>query len=54
MVKFWDDQFKKGIILTKILIKHCEAHGLGDTAMKEKGNLKKQEHQFQLWKDKTK
>jgi len=42
LVKYWDEQIKKGIALTKSRIKHLETHGDGDTATKEKKILVKQ------------
>ncbi len=33
---------------TKMRIKHCEKHGIGDTAMREKLILKKQERMREL------
>ncbi len=48
MVKFWDKQIEIGIKLTKYRIKHLEKHGNGDTAMKEKSILKKQERHKEL------
>ncbi len=43
MVRYWDIQIDKGIKLTKYRIKHCEKHGMGETAMREKAILVKQE-----------
>ncbi len=54
MVKFWDIQIEKGIKLTKYRIAHLEKHGNGDTAMREKAILKKQERHKQVRADKLK
>ncbi len=43
MVKFWDEMLKFEIARTKKNIGLCEKHGVGDTAMREKARLKKQE-----------
>jgi len=43
MVRWWDEQVDKGIILTKLRIKHMEKHGMGAEATKEKSRLQKQE-----------
>jgi len=48
MVKYWDEQIKKGIALTKMRIKHMEKHGMGTNAMQEKARLKKQERKQEL------
>ncbi len=54
MVKYWEKQIEIGIKLTKFRIQHCEKHGLGDTAMREKAILKKQERHKQVRADKLK
>lgn len=51
MVRWWDKQVDRSIALTKARIKHCEAHGMGDTAIREKAVLKKQERHKQVRKD---
>ncbi len=43
MVNWWAKQREESIRVTKYRIAHCEKHGMGDTAMKEKASLKKQE-----------
>ncbi len=48
MVRFWDIQINKGIILTKMRIKHHEKHGNGIVAMQDKNILKKQERHKEL------
>ncbi len=45
---------KWGIKNTKMRVAHMEKHGVGDTAIKEKIILKKQERQFQLLKEQGK
>ncbi len=52
MVRFWDIQIEKGIALTKTRIKHCERHGMGAEATKEKSRLQKQERHQMLRKRK--
>ncbi len=54
MVNWWDAQIEKGIKLTKMRIKHCEKHGMGDVAMQEKSILKKQERAKILREEKKK
>ncbi len=54
MVKFWDKQIDLGIKITKYRIAHLEKHGNGDTAMREKQILKKQERHKQVRADKLK
>ncbi len=49
---WWKEHREIGIKLTKYRIKHLEKHGNGDTAMKEKNCLKKQERHHQIMKDK--
>ncbi len=46
----WEVELKKGIAKTKIRIKFCEKHGIGDTTINEKGILKKQERLLELMK----
>ncbi len=48
MVKPKDELLNWSIKNTKMRIKHCEAHGIGDTAMREKFILKKQERLKEL------
>ncbi len=48
MVRIWDRDVEKGIALTKMRIKHCEKHGMGDTVIREKNILKKQERHQQV------
>ncbi len=48
MVRFWDKQIDEAIKVSKYRIKHLEKHGNGDTAMKEKQILKKQERAKEL------
>jgi len=48
MVDWWGKQIDIGIKLTKYRIRHLEKHGNGDSAMKEKQILKKQERHKQL------
>ncbi len=43
MVKWWDKQIDVGIALTKMRIKHLEKHGNGDSVIREKSILQKQE-----------
>ncbi len=54
MVRFWDKQIEDAIKVTKFRIKHLEKHGNGDTAMKEKQILKKQERHKELRDAKSK
>ncbi len=54
MVRYWDKQIEIGIKLTKMRIKHLEKHGNGDTAMREKDILKKQERHKQVRAEKLK
>ncbi len=51
---FWSDAIDKGIALTKYRIKHMEKHGVGNTAMKEKEILKRQERHKQVRDEKLK
>jgi len=51
LVRWWDIQIEKGIKLTKMRIAHCEKHGMGDTAMREKSILKKQERHKKVRED---
>jgi len=53
MVRYWDIQIEKGIRLTKMRIKHCEKHGMGETAMREKSILQKQERHKKLRDEST-
>ncbi len=53
MVRPWDESIEKGIRITKYRIAHLEKHGNGDTAMKEKVILKKQERHKKLRDDKN-
>lgn len=48
MVKFWDNELQKSIKKTKIRVQFCEKHGIGDTTIHEKSNLKKAERKLQL------
>ncbi len=50
----WDVAIEKGIQISKYRIKHLEKHGEGDTAMKEKQILKKQERHKQVRDDRRK
>ncbi len=50
MVKFWEEAIKKNEKLVKIRIKHCEMHGIGDTAIKEKANLLKTQKKLKDWR----
>ncbi len=50
MVKFWEEEIKKAIKITKRRILHCEKHGIGDNAMKEKVTLQKQEKKLKDWR----
>jgi len=50
MVDFWRRELEKSIKNTKMRVKHMEKHGVGDTAIKEKIILKKQERQLELMK----
>ncbi len=52
MVRPWEEARKKGIKITKYRIAHLEKHGNGDTVMKEKYILKKQERHHKLQEDK--
>ncbi len=54
MVKFWEEAIIKNIKLTKIIIKHCESHGIGKAAMQAKENLRQTEQKLIKWKDKNK
>ncbi len=47
---FWAIQLDKAILRTKIRIKHCETHGIGNSAMQEKAILKLQERTKELRK----
>ncbi len=51
MVKYWEKQREIGIKLSKFRIKHLEKHGNGDTVMREKSILKKQERHNDLAKN---
>jgi len=51
MTKWWDKQIDRSIALTKMRIKHCEKHGMGDTVQREKRILQKQERHKQVRKD---
>ncbi len=51
MVKYWDEQLDKAIALTKMRIKYCEKHGVGQNAIEEKARLKKQERKKELRKE---
>ncbi len=42
-MRYWDEQIKKGIALTKMRIKHHEKHGNGKVVMEDKARLVKQE-----------
>ncbi len=48
MVRWWDIQIDKAIKVTKFRIKHMEKHGVGDTAIREKAILQKQERHKQV------
>ncbi len=48
MVKTKHELLDWSIKNTKMRIKHCENHGIGDTTMKEKQILKKQERLKEL------
>ncbi len=50
MVKFWEELLVLSIKKQKIRVKFCEQHGIGDTAIKEKFNLKKMERLLELRK----
>jgi len=50
MVRFWDEMLDLAIKKTKIRIKYCEDQGIGDSAIKEKAILKKQERKKELKK----
>ncbi len=52
MVIWWERQMDIGIKITKYRIAHLEKHGNGDSAMKEKQILKKQERSKELVKRK--
>ncbi len=52
MVRWWDFQIERAIKITKMRIKHCEKHGMGDTCIREKNILKKQERHRDLRNDK--
>ncbi len=54
MVEPWTEAINKGIRITKYRIAHLEKHGNGDTVMKEKNILKKQERHKQTRKEKYK
>ncbi len=54
MVEPWTEAIEKGIKLTKHRIAHLEKHGNGDTAMREKEILKKQERHRKVRNDKLK
>ncbi len=45
---FWKELIDFEIKRTKRRIALCEKHGIGDTAIKEKARLKKQERQREL------
>jgi len=51
LVKPWKLAREKGVRITKYRIAHLEKHGDGDSAMKEKQILKKQERHIQKLKD---
>ncbi len=51
---WWSKQREKAIKISKFRIAHHEKHGNGDTVMREKNILKKQERHHQLMKDKAK
>ncbi len=53
MVRPKDEDLKKAIKISKIRIKHCEAHGLGSSAMQEKEILKKQQRMLELKRQET-
>jgi len=53
MVRPWDIELKKAIQRTKTRIKHCEAHGIGSSAIQEKEILKKQERKLTLRREDT-
>jgi len=48
LVRFWDIEIDKAIKVTKMRIKHHEKHGCGETAMRDKKVLQKQERHKEL------
>ncbi len=51
MVKFWENELKNSIAVTKERIKHMEKHGIGKSAMQEKATLLKQQKQLEDWRN---